>query len=148
MNLQQIFKKQHELNLKSNPDYERFFSELLKMKEMAPIGDFDLEIDQFRTDLITKYLVAMQVEMTELLDSMPWKWWKKGEFNLQNARVEAVDILHFLVSIMILLDMNADMVFDLYEKKNKLNHKRQNEGYKTGEYQKIVDGREDNECVS
>jgi hypothetical protein len=35
-------------------------------------------------------------------------------------------------------------VFNLYFKKNQLNHKRQNEGYKEGTYQKVVDGVEDN----
>ena len=68
--------------------------------------------------------------MSELIDSVPWKWWAKyQEYDIQNARVELVDILHFVVSLAQVMGMSADDVFELYTKKHELNHKRQDEGY-------------------
>jgi len=40
--------------------------------------------------------------------------------------------------------LSADDVIDLYLKKNQLNHKRQNEGYNDGNYDKNAGGVEDN----
>ena len=41
--------------------------------------------------------------------------------------------------------MSYDELFDLYIGKNVLNRFRQDHGYKTGEYHKLWQGREDNE---
>ncbi len=41
---------------------------------------------------------AIWVEAIELIDSFHWVWWKDGVDNLANAKVEVVDILHFLLS--------------------------------------------------
>ena len=46
---------------------------------------------------VLNYTRAMQQEMAELIDSVPWKWWAKyQEFDEQNAKVEVVDLFHFL----------------------------------------------------
>jgi dimeric dUTPase (all-alpha-NTP-PPase superfamily) len=47
----------------------------------------------------------------------------------QNAKVEAVDLLHFIVTVFQILGMTADDVFEAYLKKNKVNHERQDTGY-------------------
>ena len=79
---------------------------------------------------VLNYTRAMQQEMAELTDSVPWKWWAKyQEFDKQNARVEVVDLFHFLVSLAQTLGMTADDVFDAYVAKNKVNHERQESGY-------------------
>ena len=45
---------------------------------------------------VLNYTRAMQQEMAELTDSVPWKWWAKyQEFDKQNARVEVIDLFHF-----------------------------------------------------
>lgn len=41
---------------------------------------------------------AILVETAEAIDSTDWKWWKHGETDMANLRVEAVDLLHFLIS--------------------------------------------------
>lgn len=41
---------------------------------------------------------AILVEVAEAVDSTDWKWWKHGQTDLDNLRVEAVDLLHFLIS--------------------------------------------------
>ena len=45
-------------------------------------------------------------------------------------------MLHFWVSMCTIAGLDADEVINLYLKKNQLNHKRQNEGYKEGTYDK------------
>lgn len=79
---------------------------------------------------ILNYCRAMTQEIAELTDSVPWKWWAKYQkFDGQNARVEVVDLFHFLISLAQVLGMSADDVFDAYCKKNEVNFKRQEGGY-------------------
>ena len=79
---------------------------------------------------VLNYTRAMQQEMAELVDSVPWKWWAKYQkFDEQNARVEVVDLFHFLVSLAQVLGMSADDVYQAYLKKNAVNHARQESGY-------------------
>jgi dimeric dUTPase (all-alpha-NTP-PPase superfamily) len=76
------------------------------------------------------YIRAMQQELAELTDSVPWKWWAKYQnFDRQNARVEVVDLFHFLVSIAQTLGLSADDIYQAYLKKNQINHQRQDSGY-------------------
>ncbi|EDY82765.1 dUTPase superfamily [Verrucomicrobiia bacterium DG1235] len=109
--LQRIFEMQEELN--------------------ARIGVNLKDIDEEeQTKWVLNYTRAMQQEMAELIDSVPWKWWAKyQEFDKQNARVEVVDLFHFLVSLAQTLGMTADDVYDAYVAKNKVNHQRQESGY-------------------
>ncbi len=94
-----------------------------------------------RTDSMTEsekihwllnYARAISQEVAELTDSVPWKWWAKyQQFDEQNARVEIVDLFHFLISAAQVLGMSADDVFQAYLKKNEVNFKRQESGYET-----------------
>jgi dimeric dUTPase (all-alpha-NTP-PPase superfamily) len=79
---------------------------------------------------LLNYNRAMTQELAELTDSVPWKWWAKYQkFDEQNARVEVVDLFHFLISMAQILGMSADDVFQAYVKKNEVNFKRQETGY-------------------
>ena len=108
--LTQIFEMQEEFNSRIGVDLKN--------------------IDQEdKTRWILNYTRAMQQELAELTDSVPWKWWAKyQEFDEQNAKVEVVDLFHFLVSLAQTLGMTADDVFDAYIAKNKVNHQRQDSG--------------------
>ena len=86
----------------------------------------------------------MRQESAEAIDSLNWKWWKKEDDDWDNIKIELVDMLHFWVSMCTIAGLSAEDVINLYLKKNQLNHKRQNEGYNEGTYQKVVDGVEDN----
>jgi hypothetical protein len=71
-----------------------------------------------------------QVDPQLLPRHVPWKWWAKYQkFDEQNARVEVVDLFHFLISMAQVLGMSADDVFAAYVKKNEVNFKRQDSGY-------------------
>jgi len=79
---------------------------------------------------ILNYCRALSQEVAELTDSVPWKWWAKyQEYDKQNARVEIVDMLHFLISLAQVLGMSARDVFDAYTQKHKVNFERQDSGY-------------------
>ncbi|MCS7063115.1 MAG: dUTPase [Methylacidiphilales bacterium] len=79
---------------------------------------------------ILNYSRAMTQELAELVDSVPWKWWAKYQkFDEQNARVEVIDLFHFLISLAQVLGMTAEDVFQAYVKKNQINHQRQESGY-------------------
>src|SRR3954468_19108222 len=86
--------------------------------------------EEEKTKWLLNYSRAMSQELAELVDSVPWKWWAKYQkFDEQNAKVEVVDLFHFLVSLAQTLGMTADDVYQAYLKKNQVNHQRQDSGY-------------------
>ena len=86
--------------------------------------------EEDRTKWTLNYCRAMTQELAELTDSVQWKWWAKYQkFDLQNARVEVVDLFHFLISLAQVLGMDADEVYKIYLKKNEVNLQRQDSGY-------------------
>jgi len=86
--------------------------------------------EEEKTRWTLNYCRAMTQEIAELTDSVPWKWWAKYQkFDGQNARVEVVDLFHFLISLAQVLGMSADDVFAAYVKKNEVNFNRQESGY-------------------
>jgi dimeric dUTPase (all-alpha-NTP-PPase superfamily) len=109
--LEEIFRLQHDLNQR--------------------IGVMTDDMDEEeKAKWVLNYTRAMQQELAELIDSVPWKWWAKyQEFDDQNAKVEVVDLFHFLISIAQVLGMTADDVHAAYVKKNVVNHQRQDTGY-------------------
>ncbi|HNQ72366.1 MAG TPA: dUTPase [Verrucomicrobiota bacterium] len=85
---------------------------------------------------LLNYARAMSQELAELVDSVPWKWWARyQQFDEQNARVEVVDLFHFLISMAQVLGMSADDVFAAYCKKNEVNFQRQENGYRVKDEQ-------------
>lgn len=79
---------------------------------------------------LLQYSRCTQQELAELVDSVPWKHWSKYQkYDKQNARVEVVDMFHFLISMAQVLGMSADDLFDAYLKKNAVNFQRQESGY-------------------
>lgn len=66
----QIIKKQIELNERITPDWRQ--------------KDWEL---------------AIITECAEAIESTPWKWWKAGGVaDIDNLKVEAIDLLHFIIS--------------------------------------------------
>ena len=87
--------------------------------------------EEEKTKWVLNYTRAMQQEIAELIDSVPWKWWAKyQEFDEQNAKVEIIDLFHFLISLAQVMGMTPDDVYNAYIKKNQVNHNRQESGYK------------------
>ena len=75
-------------------------------------------------------------KVAELVDSVPWKWWAKYQtFDKKNAKIEVVDLFHFLISLAQVLGMTAEDVFAVYTQKNKVNFERQDSGYQVKDEQ-------------
>ena len=109
--LEQIFQMQEDLNARIGVD----------LRDIS---------EEEQAKWVLNYSRAMQQEMAELIDSVPWKWCAKYQtFDKQNARVEVIDLFHFLVSLAQTLGMTADDVMAAYVAKNKVNHDRQESGY-------------------
>jgi dimeric dUTPase (all-alpha-NTP-PPase superfamily) len=53
---------------------------------------------------------AIMVEVAEGIESTSWKWWKSSEADLENLKVELIDILHFSISA-----LASDAVTPSYE---------------------------------
>ena len=107
--------------------------EIFRMQEILnkKIGvDLSSLSPEDKTKWALNYSRAMTQEIAELIDSFPWKWWAKYQkIDEQNARVEVVDLFHFLVSLAQTLGMTAQDIYDGYVKKNEVNHQRQESGY-------------------
>lgn len=109
--LENIFDLQEQLNARIG----------VNMKDMD---------DDERAKWILNYVRAMQQELAELTDSVPWKWWANYQaFDKQNAKVEIVDLFHFLISLAQVMGMSAEDIHEAYLKKNQVNHERQEKGY-------------------
>ena len=86
---------------------------------------------------LNDYLTAAASELQELRDCTFWKHWcseaKAGRrfeiHDLQNARVEVIDLLFFWISMAQCVGLNAEDVFELYTQKLAVNHKRQDDSY-------------------
>ncbi|MDH3632588.1 MAG: dUTP diphosphatase [Gammaproteobacteria bacterium] len=53
---------------------------------------------------------AIWTECAEMLDHYGWKWWKHQQPDLEQVRLELVDILHFAMSDYLLQDIDNDVV--------------------------------------
>jgi len=93
LNLQEIWRLQRELNIIIGRD---------------TVGDPEKE-KWFRD-----YTIALHDEATELFNCCSWKWWsleykEQGPYKLidpENAKIEVIDCMHFLISLMQIMDYN------------------------------------------
>jgi dimeric dUTPase (all-alpha-NTP-PPase superfamily) len=88
-----------------------------------------LKVNDLPNQWLGKYATAIEAELNELRADLAWKWWSKDSIDLQNIRVELVDILHFLVSAMICAGLGPEKVHDIYVQKHAVNLSRQDAGY-------------------
>ncbi len=112
-----------------NDKLETMFTMQQSLNERIGVRTAGMDEAQ-QTQWVLNYSRAMSQELAELIDSVPWKWWAKYQkFDMQNARVEVVDLFHFLISLAQTLGMSAEDVFQKYTKKNEVNVQRQESGY-------------------
>jgi dimeric dUTPase (all-alpha-NTP-PPase superfamily) len=102
----------------------------LTMKAIADNAENgQLLVNDLPCQWLGRYTKAIEEELVELKDDLLWKWWSKDEIDIQNIRVELVDIFHFLVSTMLCAGITADKLYDIYRQKNAVNLARQDAGY-------------------
>ena len=75
---------------------------------------------------IQKDILALLVELGEVLDEVNYKWWKnKKPLEPEKLHEELIDVLHFFVSMCIRAGLDAEGLFAVYQEKNKENFARQ-----------------------
>ncbi|MFQ5661042.1 MAG: dUTPase [Gammaproteobacteria bacterium] len=130
--LASIFKMQIELN---NYVFEKNKlkddeGNCLKMKVIYDaVTNGELMVNNLPNKWLSHYSKAMGEELKELNEELLWKWWSRDKIDIQNIRVELIDILHFLVSAMISSGLTPEKVFDVYRQKHAVNINRQDSGY-------------------
>ena len=67
-----------------------------KMVELQ--HEFNKQVAEDYLDKNFNWNSAIIAESGELLDSLGYKWWKKQEPDMENVKVEAIDLLHFVIS--------------------------------------------------
>lgn len=120
--LEELFKAQAELNKRIGFDPQ-------KLRD-----HFDPKL---AGEWLNNYIAAASNELEELRDSTYWKHWCKEAqegrrfeiHDLQNARVEVIDLLFFWISMAQCVGLDARDVYELYHKKLQVNHNRQDCGY-------------------
>ena len=100
--------------------------------------DFSTMTDQQRSAYIIEYSQHLDHEMHEMLQELPFfKSWKKyPEYDLEEAKQEFADALHFFLNVAMGLGFTADSLFFAFLGKNIINHVRQEN---TTEYKKCVE---------
>ncbi len=93
------------------------------------VNNNELKVNELPNQWLSHYSKAMAEEIKELDEDLLWKWWSKDEIDIQNIRVELIDVLHFLVSAMICAGLTPERVFDVYQQKHSVNLNRQDTGY-------------------
>lgn len=120
--LDEIFKLQAELNKKIGFDTQSLHDEFDPQRAGRWLND---------------YIAAASNELEELRDCTYWKHWcaeaQQGRrfalHDLQNARVEVIDLLFFWVSMAQCVGLTAQEAYELYLQKLKVNQQRQEAGY-------------------
>ena len=80
-----------------------------------------------KIDKLSQAIIHEGVELQRLTN---WKWWKQPKpLDVDAAREELIDILHFVIHAALELDMTAEQFFIQYRRKMQINIKRQEEGY-------------------
>lgn len=97
-------------------------------EELGPPTDADREP---AIDFIHWNVTALTDELHELLGEVGWKPWAKSKhINLEAARGELIDAMHFMANLALVLGLtDADDIMRRYHLKHAKNAKRQEEGY-------------------
>ena len=130
--LARIFRMQTELNdyVFNKNDLKDVSGNSLTMETIyADVNRGALKVNDLPNTWLSNYSRAMREEIVELDEELLWKWWSKDEIDIQNIRVELIDILHFLVSAMICSGLTPEKVYDIYRQKHAVNLNRQDSGY-------------------
>ncbi len=130
--LNKIFEMQSDLNnyvFSKNKLGDATGNTLVMDVIFSAVNSGELKVNDLPNTWLSKYSKAMTEEIKELDEELLWKWWSKDEIDIQNIRVELIDILHFLVSAMICAGLTPEKVFDIYCQKHSVNLNRQDNGY-------------------
>lgn len=130
--LRHIFELQTELNnyvFEKNQLRDEGGRVLTMNAISAAVNAGQLHVNGLPNRWLANYAKAMDEELKELNEELLWKWWSRDHIDIQNVRVELIDILHFLISAMICAGLAPHTVYEIYRQKHGVNLKRQDTGY-------------------
>lgn len=110
-------------------------SQMLGMQRDLQVNAYGQDPAQLSTELKIQFLkdmkLALESELQELIDETDWKPWVQGErkINYDGAKKELVDVWHFFLNHMLVLNMSTDELYKMYMKKRQVNANRQANGY-------------------
>ena len=96
-----------------------------------------VESEEARTQLLVNHTQYLDQELHEMLRELrnfkPWKKYdwcdREAEWRKDLAKDEAVDAFHFMLNVLLLLEVTPEELADRYIKKNTKNHVRQDSNY-------------------
>jgi hypothetical protein len=125
-----------------NPIVDMFNMQASLQKHLAEKGralDYDTASFHDKVKDISVQWRNMNMEMTELLDRLPWKEWKTysdsqkagylSQEDMLETYYEYIDVFHFFMNVGLALGIDGDTFEKLYTTKNKENFDRQARGY-------------------
>ena len=138
--LEDIWPLQAELNARAGFDTAALGRALAEALPAGEAASAEARLAAGRA--LKNYLDALAGECGELQDCLSWKHWyreaRQGRQyelqDVQNARVEATDMLFFWVSICQILGLGPEDVYRLYEAKLGINHRRRDENRTQAEH--------------
>jgi len=139
--LEDLWPLQAELNRRAGFDTDglgRRLAEAEAAGALEPEGGLRAAVGR----ALKNYVDALASECHELQECLSWKHWyreaKEGRQyelrDVQNARVEATDMLFFWISICQLLGLSPQDLCRLYVRKLGINHRRQDENRAQAEH--------------
>jgi len=84
--------------MKENDIKKHFISMARLQKQLNDVIDKDWLYNRTLLD----FRIAIFQEVSEFIDTYPWKWWKYMEDDPINRKVELIDIFHFIISYVLL----------------------------------------------
>ena len=130
----QIKASEHEF-IKCDMSFDMMF----RMQSMLEhrVGVLPVDTQQERTQLLVNHSQYLDQELHEMLRELPhFKPWKKYDWSEEEAawrkdlaKDEAIDAFHFMLNILLLLDITPEELVNRYVKKNTINHVRQDNNY-------------------
>ncbi|MFL2555378.1 MAG: dUTP diphosphatase, partial [Gammaproteobacteria bacterium] len=93
--LENIFEMQSELNdyvFKKNNIKDKSGNDLSMQTIMTALENNEIMVNDLPNEWLVKYAKALKEELLELDDELLWKWWSKDKIDMQNIRVELIDI--------------------------------------------------------
>ena len=134
--LDRIFQGQKELMEKYKPIAEDHYSKIFKQPSLFSDeawagGEHNLHTKEGNY-LIRDMLNSASQEIGEVIQTMKnWKSWKSTEMptDTEHFKEEMIDVLHFFIEACILAGFTPSELYDLYFKKNEVNHFRQESNY-------------------
>jgi len=98
-----------------------------KIKNFETLNCFE------KTEITKELIQAINSELEEIKDWLPWKHWKKYnnfKFEQEEIKYEIIDLLHFVFQLALLWGIEApDELGGYFYKKLKENIRRQENGY-------------------